>query len=145
MWYVDDWIASKVQQPPLETFLSLLIKDQPLSCIESHFLIIVRDKEERDKMNSTRNVLNIILILCVCLSWGCTDGAQKRENGEILTHTIELSSLFPSSSLPCVLSTRGIIFWANSISGDSLCFSYIHTVDEYVIRMSFYIFVVLIM
>ncbi|KAG2241770.1 hypothetical protein Bca52824_096385 [Brassica carinata] len=57
-------------------------------------------------MNSTRNALNIMIIICVCLSWGCTDGAQKRESEEIETHTIELSSLFPSSSSPCVLSTR---------------------------------------
>ncbi|WZY74674.1 hypothetical protein YC2023_021058 [Brassica napus] len=57
-------------------------------------------------MSSARNVLNIIIIICVCFNWGSANGAQKRESGEILTHTIELSSLFPSSSSPCVLSTR---------------------------------------
>ena len=96
-------------------------------------------------MSSARNVLNIIIIICVCFNWGSANGAQKRESGEILTHTIELSSLFPSSSSPCVLSTRGSIFLVNSIYDYSLCLCYIHTVDKYVIRMSFYIFVVLIM
>ncbi|CAH8357451.1 unnamed protein product [Eruca vesicaria subsp. sativa] len=57
-------------------------------------------------MNSTRNVLNIIIIICICLSWVCTDGAQKRESEQTDSHTIQLSSLFPSSSSPCVLSSR---------------------------------------
>ncbi|KFK25358.1 hypothetical protein AALP_AA8G103000 [Arabis alpina] len=49
-----------------------------------------------------RNLLNIIIIFCVCLNWGCTQGAQKRE---VDSHTTQLSSLFSSSS-SCVLSSK---------------------------------------
>ncbi|CAH8281763.1 unnamed protein product [Eruca vesicaria subsp. sativa] len=53
-----------------------------------------------------KNLLSIItLVLCVWLSFGCTDGAQKRKSGEVSFHRIHASSLFPSSS-PCVLSPR---------------------------------------
>ncbi|CAH8282023.1 unnamed protein product [Eruca vesicaria subsp. sativa] len=51
------------------------------------------------------NLLNIITtIICVWLSWSSADGAQKRENEEVSFHRIQTSSLFPSSSAPCVLS-----------------------------------------
>ncbi|XP_018442751.1 aspartyl protease family protein At5g10770 [Raphanus sativus] len=54
-----------------------------------------------------KNLLNITtLVLCVCLSFGCTDGAQKRKSGEVSFHIIQASSLFPSSSSSCVLSPR---------------------------------------
>ncbi|ESQ41027.1 hypothetical protein EUTSA_v10013429mg [Eutrema salsugineum] len=56
-------------------------------------------------MSFNRNLLNIIIVLCVCLSWDCNEGAQEREKREIDSHTIQLSSLFPSSS-SCVLSSR---------------------------------------
>ncbi|XP_048598374.1 aspartyl protease family protein At5g10770-like isoform X1 [Brassica napus] len=39
-------------------------------------------------------------------SWGRTDGAQKRESGEVSFHRIQASSLFPSPSSSCVLSPR---------------------------------------
>ncbi|WZZ22667.1 hypothetical protein YC2023_124054 [Brassica napus] len=38
--------------------------------------------------------------------WGRADGAQKRESGEASFHRIQASSLFPSSSAPCVFSPR---------------------------------------
>ncbi|CAN6865768.1 unnamed protein product [Brassica oleracea] len=54
-----------------------------------------------------KNLFNIItIILCVLLSWGRADGAQKRESGEVSFHRIQASSLFPSWSAPCVLSPR---------------------------------------
>ncbi|KAG2300836.1 hypothetical protein Bca52824_037308 [Brassica carinata] len=54
-----------------------------------------------------KNLLNIInIVLCVWLSFGCTDGAQKRKSGEVSFHRIHASSLFPSSSSSCVLSPR---------------------------------------
>ena len=62
-----------------------------------------------------KNLFNIItIILCVLLSWGRADGAQKRESGEVSFHRIQASSLFPSWSAPCVLSPRGEIILANS-------------------------------
>uniref|UniRef100_M4CXQ9 Peptidase A1 domain-containing protein n=1 Tax=Brassica campestris TaxID=3711 RepID=M4CXQ9_BRACM len=57
-------------------------------------------------MSFNRNLLNIIIILCVCLNWDCSEGAQEKQRRAIDSHTIQLSSLFPSSSSPCVLSTR---------------------------------------
>ncbi|WZZ22665.1 hypothetical protein YC2023_124052 [Brassica napus] len=65
----------------------------------------VREKK-RAKMSFNRNLLNIIIILCVCLNWDCSEGAQEKQRRAIDSHTIQLSSLFPSSSSPCVLSTR---------------------------------------
>ena len=57
-----------------------------------------------------KNLLNIItIILCVLLSWECTDGAENRGSGEISFHRIQVSSLFPSPSSSCVLSPRGEI------------------------------------
>ncbi|RID42397.1 hypothetical protein BRARA_J02281 [Brassica rapa] len=54
-----------------------------------------------------KNLLNIItIIFCVWLSWGRADGAQKKESGEVSFNRIQASSLFPSSSAPCVLSPR---------------------------------------
>ncbi|KAF8115825.1 hypothetical protein N665_0025s0272 [Sinapis alba] len=54
-----------------------------------------------------KNLLNIItIILCVWFSFGCTDGAQKRKNGEVSFHRIHASSLFPSSSSSCVPSPK---------------------------------------
>ncbi|KAF2570769.1 hypothetical protein F2Q70_00006329 [Brassica cretica] len=52
-----------------------------------------------------KNLLSILtIILCVWLSFCCTDGARKRKSGEVSFHRIHASSLFPSSS--CVLSPR---------------------------------------
>ncbi|KAJ0265940.1 Aspartyl protease AED1 [Hirschfeldia incana] len=52
-----------------------------------------------------KNLLNIItVILCVWLSFCCTDGSQKGLSEEVSFHRIQASSLFPSSS--CVLSPR---------------------------------------
>jgi len=64
-------------------------------------------------MSINRNLLNIIIILCICLNLGCNDGAQERETD---SHTIQVSSLLPSSSSSCVLSPRGDDFLANSFS-----------------------------
>ncbi|CAH8270713.1 unnamed protein product [Arabidopsis lyrata] len=55
-------------------------------------------------MSINRNLLNIIIILCVCLNLGCNEGAQEREIDD--SHTIQVSSLFPASSSSCVLSPR---------------------------------------
>ncbi|CAF2128289.1 unnamed protein product [Brassica napus] len=54
-----------------------------------------------------KNLLNIItIILCVWLSLGRTNRAQKRESGEVSFHRIQASSVFPSPSSSCVLSPR---------------------------------------
>ncbi|KAF2570777.1 hypothetical protein F2Q70_00006327 [Brassica cretica] len=54
-----------------------------------------------------KNLLNIkTIILCVWLSWGCTDAAQNRESGDISFHRIQVSSIFPSPSSSWVLSPR---------------------------------------
>ncbi|CAH8281994.1 unnamed protein product [Eruca vesicaria subsp. sativa] len=66
---------------------------------------IVREKK-RAKMSFNRNLLNIIIILSVCLNWDCSEGAQEKQRRTTDSHTIQLSSLFPSPSSPCVLSTR---------------------------------------
>ncbi|VVB13984.1 unnamed protein product [Arabis nemorensis] len=50
-----------------------------------------------------RHLLNIIIVLCVGLNWGCTEGTQERE---VDSHTILVSSLFPSSSSSCVISPK---------------------------------------
>ncbi|KFK25359.1 hypothetical protein AALP_AA8G103100 [Arabis alpina] len=56
-------------------------------------------------MSIHRDLFNIIVIvLCVCLNWDCTKGVQGRR--EIDSHIIQLSSLFPSPSSSCVLSTK---------------------------------------
>ncbi|KAF2575154.1 hypothetical protein F2Q70_00006331 [Brassica cretica] len=52
-----------------------------------------------------KNLLNIITIICVWLSFGCTDGAQRENSGEASFHRIHASSFLPSSS-SCVLSPR---------------------------------------
>ncbi|KAG2269732.1 hypothetical protein Bca4012_071860 [Brassica carinata] len=57
-------------------------------------------------MSFNRNLLNIIIILCVCFSWDCSEGARAKQRKEIDSHTIQLNSLFPSPSSPCVLSAR---------------------------------------
>ncbi|KAL1195000.1 Aspartyl protease family protein [Cardamine amara subsp. amara] len=57
-------------------------------------------------MSINRNLLNIIIILCVCLNLGCNEGAQEKERKEVEFHTIQVSSLFPSSLSSCVLSPR---------------------------------------
>ncbi|CAN7068702.1 unnamed protein product [Brassica rapa subsp. trilocularis] len=53
-----------------------------------------------------KNWLNIITIICVWLSFGCTDGAQREKSGEASFHRIHASSFLPSSSSSCVLSPR---------------------------------------
>lgn len=40
-----------------------------------------------------RNMLIIILIFCVYLNWGCTEGAQEGDSGKVDYHTVQLSSL----------------------------------------------------
>uniref|UniRef100_A0A1J3EXW9 Protein ASPARTIC PROTEASE IN GUARD CELL 2 n=1 Tax=Noccaea caerulescens TaxID=107243 RepID=A0A1J3EXW9_NOCCA len=58
-------------------------------------------------MSINRGLLNITVILCVCLNLGCSEGVhEEKERREIDSHTIQLSSLFPSSSSSCVLSSR---------------------------------------
>ncbi|CAN8299134.1 unnamed protein product [Cochlearia groenlandica] len=57
-------------------------------------------------MRFNMNVLNFIIILSICLNWVCNEGSQEREISEFNSHTIQLSSLFPSSSSSCVLSKR---------------------------------------
>ncbi|WZZ91618.1 hypothetical protein YC2023_120197 [Brassica napus] len=57
-------------------------------------------------MSFNTNLLNILIILYVCLNWGCSEGAREKQKRELDFHTIRLSSLFPSSSAPRVLSTR---------------------------------------
>ncbi|KAG2279579.1 hypothetical protein Bca52824_050799 [Brassica carinata] len=49
-------------------------------------------------MSFARNLLNIIILLYVYLNRGFTEGAQERESGRVDYHTIQLSSLSPSSS-----------------------------------------------
>ncbi|KAH0861117.1 hypothetical protein HID58_089378 [Brassica napus] len=61
---------------------------------------------KRAKMSFNTNLLNILIILYVCLNWGCSEGAREKQKRELDFHTIRLSSLFPSSSAPRVLSTR---------------------------------------
>ncbi|CAL9229872.1 unnamed protein product [Arabidopsis halleri] len=57
-------------------------------------------------MSIMRNFLNMIILLCVCLNWCFTEGAEKRESGKVLdSYTIQVSSLFPSSS-SCVPSSK---------------------------------------
>uniref|UniRef100_A0A1J3JMY1 Protein ASPARTIC PROTEASE IN GUARD CELL 1 n=1 Tax=Noccaea caerulescens TaxID=107243 RepID=A0A1J3JMY1_NOCCA len=54
-----------------------------------------------------KNFMNIIIILfvclCLCLGWGCAEGAKERGREDTYSHTIQISSLFPSSS-SCVPS-----------------------------------------
>ncbi|CAH2073187.1 unnamed protein product [Thlaspi arvense] len=57
-------------------------------------------------MRNMRKLLNIIVILCVCLDWVRTEGSEQRESGKVYSHTIQVSSLFPSSS-SCVLPSKG--------------------------------------
>ncbi|CAN7093919.1 unnamed protein product, partial [Brassica rapa subsp. narinosa] len=57
-------------------------------------------------MSFNRNLLNITIILCVCFSWDCSEGARAKQRKENDSHTIQLNSLFPSPSSPCVLSAR---------------------------------------
>ncbi|KAG7554843.1 Xylanase inhibitor N-terminal [Arabidopsis suecica] len=60
-------------------------------------------------MSIMRTLLNIIIILCVLLNWGCTEGARKISSGKGCSQTIKVSSLFhSSSSLPssCSLSSK---------------------------------------
>ncbi|EOA20604.1 hypothetical protein CARUB_v10000913mg [Capsella rubella] len=52
-------------------------------------------------MSIMKNFLNVILLLCVCLSWCFTEGAEKKDD----SYTFQVSSLFPSSS-SCVLSSK---------------------------------------
>ena len=102
---------------------------------------IVREKK-RAKMSFNRNLLNIIIILCVCFSWDCSEGARAKQRKEIDSHTIQLNSLFPSPSSPCVLSARGNIPLANSIHCDSLCFSVIHKIDAHcILHTHIYIYI----
>ncbi|CAH2073182.1 unnamed protein product [Thlaspi arvense] len=57
-------------------------------------------------MSIMRNLLNIIvIILCGCLYSCCTEGARQTKSGEVCSHTIQVSSLFPSSS-PCLVSSK---------------------------------------
>ncbi|KAF3588023.1 hypothetical protein F2Q69_00028121 [Brassica cretica] len=39
-------------------------------------------------------------------TWDCSEGARAKQRKEIDSHTIQLNSLFPSPSSPCVLSAR---------------------------------------
>ncbi|XP_010419657.1 PREDICTED: aspartyl protease AED1-like [Camelina sativa] len=57
-------------------------------------------------MSIMKNFLSMIIILCVSLNWCLTEGAEKRESGQVDFYTIQVSSLFPSSS-SCVLSSKG--------------------------------------
>lgn len=69
-------------------------------------------------MSIMRNLLNIIIILCVFLNWGCIEGARKGGSREGCSHTIQVSSLFSSSSSSsssCLLSSKGEVILANSI------------------------------
>ncbi|CAH8270712.1 unnamed protein product [Arabidopsis lyrata] len=62
-------------------------------------------------MSIMRALLNIIIILCVLLNWGCTEGARIIINGKGCSQTIKVSSLFHSlSSLSssCSLSSKGL-------------------------------------
>ncbi|CAH2078859.1 unnamed protein product [Thlaspi arvense] len=54
-------------------------------------------------MTNMRKLLSILMILCVCLDWGCTEGSEQRES---YFDTIQVSSLFPSSSSSCVLPSK---------------------------------------
>ncbi|KAJ0265939.1 hypothetical protein HA466_0000170 [Hirschfeldia incana] len=45
-----------------------------------------------------KNLLIIILIFCVYLNWGCTEGAQEGESGKVDYHTVHLSSLSSTGS-----------------------------------------------
>ncbi|EOA20586.1 hypothetical protein CARUB_v10000896mg [Capsella rubella] len=56
-------------------------------------------------MSVMKNFLNVILILCVCLNWRFTEGAEKKESGKADSYTFQVSFLFPSSST-CVLSSK---------------------------------------
>ncbi|XP_010491754.1 PREDICTED: aspartyl protease AED1-like [Camelina sativa] len=56
-------------------------------------------------MSIMKNFLNVILILCVCLNWCFTEGAEKKESVKVDSYTFQVSSLFPSSS-SCVLSSK---------------------------------------
>ncbi|XP_018444842.1 aspartyl protease family protein At5g10770 [Raphanus sativus] len=60
-----------------------------------------------------RNLLIIILIFCVYLNWGCTEGAQERDSGKVDYHTVQLSSLLSTGS-----NTKGSL----------------HVVDKHVVR-----------
>ncbi|KAJ4911868.1 Eukaryotic aspartyl protease family protein [Raphanus sativus] len=55
-------------------------------------------------MSFINKLLNIIILLCVYLSRDFIVGAQERESGKVDYHTIQLSSLSPSSS--CVHSSK---------------------------------------
>lgn len=59
-------------------------------------------------MSFINKLLNIIILLCVYLNRGFTEGAQERESGKVDYHTIQLSSLSPSTS--CVHSSKGDYF-----------------------------------
>ncbi|KAG7550225.1 Xylanase inhibitor N-terminal, partial [Arabidopsis thaliana x Arabidopsis arenosa] len=62
-------------------------------------------------MSIMRTLLSIIIILCVLLNWGCTEGARKISSGKGCSQTIKVSSLFHSSSSlssSCSLSSEGL-------------------------------------
>ncbi|XP_010422811.1 PREDICTED: aspartyl protease AED1-like [Camelina sativa] len=57
-------------------------------------------------MSIMKNFLNVILILCVCLNWCFTEGAEEKESGKVDSYTFQVSSLFPSSSSSCTPSSK---------------------------------------
>ncbi|KAF8115826.1 hypothetical protein N665_0025s0273 [Sinapis alba] len=60
-----------------------------------------------------RSLLTIILIFCVYHNWGCTEGAQEGESGNVDYHTVQLSSFSSTGS-----NTKGSL----------------HVVDKHVVR-----------
>lgn len=102
-----------------------------------------------------RNLLIIILIFCVYLSWGCTEGAQERDSGKVDYHTVQLSSLSstgyylnqPVQSIMILYLNLCEIYIYIYVFGSFLAFNYrefhcsgsntkgsLHVVDKHVVR-----------